>query len=205
MQEAIEVETEGFGLRQFEIVKENLLTALRQIKAALENDIYGELSARKSRSNSPLMSNKIFVVHGHDQGLKTDVERFLHEIGLEPVVLHREVDEGATIIEKFEKHSDVGFALILLSPDEISYTLDQSNVADESRKTELRARPNVIFEFGYFVGKLGRARVCCLHKGKVVLPSYLNGLVYKHVEGDIEGQAYAIIRELKAAGYEVKV
>ena len=201
----METETSGFDQRQFETVKENLLTALAQIKEALENDVYGELSVRKGRSNSPLVSNKVFVVHGHDDGLKTDVERFLHEIGLEPVVLHRQADEGATIIEKFEKHSDVGFAFILLTPDEISYTVDQSNKPENSRKTECRARPNVIFEFGYFVGKLSRKRVCCLHKGDVVLPSDLNGLVYKHVEESLDAQAYSIIRELKAAGYDVKV
>jgi predicted nucleotide-binding protein len=82
-----------------------------------------------------------------------------------PVVLHREADEGATVIEKFEKHSDVGFAFILLTPDEIGYTVDQINIPEADKVIEYRARPNVIFEFGYFVGKLGRKRVCCLHKG----------------------------------------
>lgn len=66
-------------------------------------------------------TKKVFVVHGRDEVAKTGLEVFLHEIGLEPIVLHRQADEGLTIIEKFEKHSDVGYAFILLTPDEVAY------------------------------------------------------------------------------------
>ncbi|MBB1273197.1 TIR domain-containing protein [Psychromonas sp. SR45-3] len=197
--------TEGNEPDKFEIAKSNLVKALKILATTLKNDVYGELKAEKSTPTSAALSNKIFVVHGHDQSLKTDIERFLHEIGLVPVVLHREADEGATVIEKFEKHSDVGFAFILLTPDEIGYTVDQINIPEPDKVIEYRARPNVIFEFGYFVGKLGRNRVCCLHKGDVVLPSDLNGLVYKKVDGSVDPQAYAIIRELKAAGYKISM
>ena len=93
----------------------------------------------------------------------------------------------------------------MLTPDEISYTVAQINIPETDKVIEYRARPNVIFEFGYFVGKLGRNRVCCLHKGDVVLPSDLNGLVYKKVDGSVDPQAYAIIRELKAAGYKISM
>ena len=59
-------------------------------------------------------------MHGRNEIAKTNLEVFLHEISLEPVVLHRQADEGLTIIEKFEKHSNVGYAFILLTPDEIA-------------------------------------------------------------------------------------
>ncbi len=205
VQDGISSSTEGNGSDKFDIAKSNLIKALKVVAANLENDVYGELKKSKSEAKSPLLSNKVFVVHGHDQGLKTDIERFLHEIGLTPVVLHREADQGATIIEKFEKHSDVGYAFILLTPDEISYTVDQVEIEVAHRKIEYRSRPNVIFEFGYFVGKLGRSRVCCLHKGDVVVPSDLDGLVYKKVNDSIDSQAYSIIRELKAAGYQINM
>ncbi|QSX28541.1 nucleotide-binding protein [Shewanella cyperi] len=203
--EGIAARTEGNGPDQFDIAKSNLVKALKTLKDSLTDDVFGELKQEKSTSKSAALSNKVFVVHGHDQSLKTDVERFLHEVGLTPVVLHREADEGATIIEKFEKHSDVGFAFILLTPDEVSYTVDQIERPDADRNTEFRARPNVIFEFGYFVGKLGRSRVCCLHKGNVVVPSDLSGLIYKKVDNSIDPQAYAIIKELKAAGYKISM
>jgi len=202
---AIDIDTSGNYFSKFEEVKSSLLTALENTKNALVEDVYGELKQEESENSSPALSNKVFIVHGHDTQLKSDVERFIHEIGLEPVVLHRQADNGNTVIEKFEENSDVGYAFILLTPDEISMTKDQMDVSEDARVTEFRARPNVIFEFGYFIGKLGRSKVCCLHKGDVTIPSDLAGLVYKKVDDSVDAQAYAIIKELKNAGYEIKV
>ncbi|EKO3409300.1 nucleotide-binding protein [Vibrio fluvialis] len=209
---AVELVNSGFSTRtygnsidSFNTAKDSIIRALNNTLEALKEDVYGELKEQKSESQSPAISNKVFVVHGHDNELKNDVERFIHEIGLEPIVLHRQVDGGATVIEKIEANSDVGYAFILLTPDEYAYTKDQQTLEESHRHIELRARPNVIFEFGYFVGKLGRNRVCCLHKGDVVVPSDISGLVYKKVESSIETQAYAIIRELKAAGYNLSM
>jgi predicted nucleotide-binding protein len=203
--DAIGIGTEGNKLEHFELAKTTFLKALHLTLDALEEDTFGELKKTSSSSRSLSLSNKVFIVHGHDHGFKTEVEQFIHEIGLEAVVLHRKPDEGRTIIEKFEKHSDVGYAFILLTPDEVAYTVDQDNYSDEDRKKEKRARPNVIFEFGYFVGRLGRSRVCCLHKGDVTLPSDLDGLIYKKIEGSLDSQAYSLIKELKAAGYNVNI
>jgi predicted nucleotide-binding protein len=146
---------------------------------------------------------KVFVVHGHDDAAKTNLEVFLHEVGLEPVVLHRQADQGLTVIEKFEKHSEVGYAFILLTPDEAAYLAADAQKPESERKIEWRARPNVIFEFGYFIGKLGRSRVCCLYTGNVSLPSDVNGMIYKRYEKSVEEVGYSIIKDLKAAGYEV--
>jgi predicted nucleotide-binding protein len=148
-------------------------------------------------------SKRVFVVHGHDEAAKTSLEVFLHEIGLEPIVLHRQADEGLTIIEKFEKHSDVGYAFVLLTPDEVSYLSAEENRPDADRNKEFRARPNVLFEFGYFVGKLGRSRVCCLYFGNVSLPSDVSGMIYKKYEKSIDEVAYGIIKDLRAAGYAI--
>lgn len=172
---------------------------------AVNEDTFGELRQPSAESVSPTISNKVFVVHGHDSALKAEIEQFLSQVGLEAVVLHRQPDQGQTIIEKFEKYSDVGYAIILLTPDEVAYTVAQRALPAEQRATEMRARPNVIFEFGYFVGKLGRSRVCCIHKGEVVLPSDLHGLVYKKVDSSLESQAFGLIRELKTAGYQIMI
>jgi len=152
----------------------------------------------------PKRSNKVFVVHGRDEVSKTSLEVFLRENGLEPIVLHRQADEGLTIIEKFEKHSDVGYAFILLTPDEIAYLAPDDSKPDNERGKEFRARPNVIFEFGYFVAKLSRARVCCLHTGDVELPSDVSGMIYKKFNHNVEEVAYSIIKDLRAAGYELR-
>ena len=154
---------------------------------------------------SAAADGRVFIVHRHDNELKTDLEVFLKNVGLDPIVLHREADQGATLLEKFERHSDVGYAFILLTPDEVACTVDQLSLAESERAMEKRARPNVIFEFGFFVGRLGRSRVCCLYKGDVTLPSDLNGLVYKKVTDSVEGQGFSLIKELRAAGYAINV
>ncbi|MDQ3267191.1 MAG: nucleotide-binding protein [Pseudomonadota bacterium] len=178
---------------------DSLIERLELIPIAVQ---VAESEQQMPTTNSP-KTKKVFVVHGHDEVAKTSLEVFLHEIGLEPIVLHRQADQGLTIIEKFEKYSDVGYAFILLTPDEVAYVAADSEKPEASRKTELRARPNVIFEFGYFVGKLGRSRVCCLYTGNVSLPSDLSGMIYKRYEKSIEEVAYSVIKDLKATGYGV--
>jgi predicted nucleotide-binding protein len=202
---AVKITTEGNYSKDFERAKSTILKALRLTLDATKEDAFNELRRSGPRSTSHSLSNKIFVVHGHDHTLKTEVETFLYDIGLDPVVLHRKPDEGATVIEKFEKHSDVGYAFILLTPDEVAYAIDEEDKEDEKREKEKRARPNVIFEFGYFVGKLSRKRVCCLYKGDVTLPSDLSGLVYKKLDGPLESQKFSLVKELKAAGYQIKI
>lgn len=158
---------------------------------------------KKDPDGHTIKTKKVFIVHGRDEVSKTNLEVFLREIGLEPIVLHRQADIGQTVIEKFEANSDVGFAFILLTPDEIAYLTPQDSLPDDEREKELRARPNVMFEFGYFVGKLGRSKVCCLYTGDVVIPSDLNGLIYKKYASNIEEVAYSIIKDLKATGYDI--
>ncbi len=169
----------------------------------LKNTTSSDAAAEENSSHAQSKTKKVFIVHGHDEVAKTSLEVFLHEIGLEPVVLHRQADEGLTVIEKFEKHSDVGYAFILLTPDEIAYIKSEQAKQDDERGKEFRARPNVIFEFGYFVGKLGRSRVCCLYTGDVSLPSDVGGMIYKKFTSNIEEVAYSIIKDLKASGYAI--
>lgn len=188
----------------YELAKSYYMGALRAALEVLDEDTFGEIKGGETKG--PLnYSNRVFVVHGRDESAKQQLEIFLAEIGLEPVVLHRETDGGRTLIEKFEHYADVGYAFILLTPDEIAYVSNEDGNSDDERLKERRARPNVIFEFGYFVGKLGRHRTCCLLKEPVVVPSDLNGLVYKSFNGSVEEIGYAIIKELRAAGYKLSV
>ena len=86
-------------------------------------------------------------------------------------------NSGRTIIEKFEVFSsDIVFAVILLTPDDVGAP------ANEATALNLRARQNVILELGYFIGRLGRTKVCALHKGCVELPSDYQGVVYVEVD-----------------------
>ena len=140
--------------------------------------------------------NKIFIVHGRDESARETVARFLERLELEPVVLHEQPNEGRTIIEKFEDYAGVGFAVVLLTPD------DLGALKDEKDNLKPRARQNVVFELGYFIGKLGRKNVCALLKGDVEKPSDYDGVLYPRLD-DEGGWKMALIQELKAAGFDV--
>ena len=191
----------GNGSDKFESAQGFILGSLSAAVDTLEFEPKVEEDGKRTFEKN----NRVFVVHGHNEKLKNQLEIFLIEIGLEPVVLHRKPDEGLTIIEKFEKYSDVGYAFILLTPDDVSYSASEANMLDSDRKKEMRARPNVIFEFGYFVGKLGRKRVCCLYNEGVSLPTDVSGMIYKEIIDNVEEAAFAILKDLKAAGYNVTV
>jgi predicted nucleotide-binding protein len=204
--DASNINTEGNHEISFNLVKDKIIHALNLILVQLVGrDDFCELKDAGSTSTAVRYSNKVFIVHGHDESFKTEVENFIRYIKLDPIVLHKQPDEGNTIIEKIEKYSDVGYAFILLSPDDIAYEKVQENMADKDRTIEYRARQNVIFEHGYFVAKLKRSRVCCLYKGDVTLPSDLGGLLYKKIGSSIEDKGLEIIKELKSAGYDIKI
>ncbi len=203
LRSAQSVMTLGNYSDKFEHAKSHYIAALENALTVLTEDTFGELISRKNAIAPHDLTNKVFIVHGHDTVAKNDLEAILREMGLDPVVLHRQVDAGKTIIEKFEEHADVGFAFILLTPDELAFLVSEKEAPEHERAMEFRARPNVIFEFGYFVGKIGRSRTCCLYTGDVSLPSDLNGLLYKKYTSSVEEVAYSIQKELKAAGYNL--
>ena len=140
-------------------------------------------------------TKEIFVIHGRDNEAKETVARFLQNLGLTPVILHEQPNQGRTIIEKFEQHTQVGFAVALLTPDDVGA------LKNEEKKLKPRARQNVVFELGYFLGRLGRERVCALTKGNVELPSDYDGVVY--ISLDDGGWKMELIRELRNVGFEV--
>jgi predicted nucleotide-binding protein len=204
IEDALAIPIRGYGINKFKQCRSYIIGVLQVAIETSKDDVFGELQSDSAIAPGKL-SNKVFVVHGHDEVAKSDLEIILREIGLDPIVLHRKADQGQTIIEKFEKHADVGYALILLTPDEVSYLKKYDACSDDERVKELRARPNVIFEFGYFVGRLGRSKVCCLYTGDVALPTDVSGMIYKPYSANVKEVAYDIIKDLKASGYQLNM
>jgi len=139
-------------------------------------------------------SRKVFIVHGHDDGARETVARFLERIDLEPIILHEQANQGRTVIEKVVAHGDVGFAVVLLTPD------DEGCV--KGGDLEPRARQNVLLELGYFIGRLGREKVCALKRGTLDIPSDFAGVVWENMDGN-GGWKQSLARELEAAGHEI--
>jgi predicted nucleotide-binding protein len=145
--------------------------------------------------NSTTDTSKVFIVHGHDELNKLIIARTLMQLGLNPIILHEQANAGKTLIEKFEHNSNVGFAIILLTADDLGKAKNDADLKS-------RARQNVILELGYFIGKLGRDKVMALHEEGVELPSDLAGFVY--VALDKSGHwKYELVKELQTAGYSV--
>jgi predicted nucleotide-binding protein len=150
-------------------------------------------TAEANKEGAP--SNRVFIVHGHDELLKTKAARFLEKLGFEPIILHEQASKGKTIIEKIEEYTDVGFAVVLYTADDKG----ASNADAEKGTLAARARQNVVFEHGYLIAKLGRNRVVPLVGDKVELPSNISGIVYVS-KSDWQ---LDIAKEMKAAGYTV--
>lgn len=141
------------------------------------------------------LTRKVFVVHGHDNQMKEAVARFLERFEFEAIILHEQASGGDTIIEKFERNSAVSYAVVLLSPDDLGAAKDKSS------DLQPRARQNVVLELGYFIGKLGRARVCPLVRGPLEVPSDFHGVVYVPFEG--EDWKIHLVKELKHLGFQI--
>jgi len=142
------------------------------------------------------LGSDIFIVHGRDEGAKQAVARLLEKLNLNPIILHEKPNRGQTIIEKFEAYGNPAFAVILLTPDDVGA------LATEKDNLKSRARQNVIFELGFFIGKIGRKHVCALCKGNVERPSDYDGILYVPMD-DAGGWELKLAKEIKAAGIDV--
>ncbi len=118
---------------------------------------------------SSMNSRGVFIVHGHDEKNLLRLKEILRERWkLEPIVLSAKPGKGRTIIEKFEAEAQsAAFAFVVLTPDD-SIAKDGAGYS--------QARPNVIFELGWFYGRLGRAKVCILFKKGTTIHSDLSGV-----------------------------
>jgi hypothetical protein len=126
----------------------NVQKALRTLLKA--RDLLPFLAAEK-QTRIPRAENakKVFIVHGHNDALKTAAARLLTKLELEPIILHEQPNKGRTIIEKFLDYTDVAFALVLLTAD------DRGGSANEPPENySLRARQNVILELGFLSAAL---------------------------------------------------
>ena len=140
-------------------------------------------------------NNKVFIVHGHDGELKEKVARRLEQQGIEAIILSEQVNRGRTIIEKLEAYSDVNVAIIL-------FTQDDLGVAKEEKGNEkYRARQNVVFEAGYFMGYLGRENIIMIADENVEIPGDLSGMVYT----TRDSWEFEMLKELNAAGMIVNM
>jgi len=137
--------------------------------------------------------NRVFIVHGHDELLKSELQLLLTRAGVNNLVLHEQADKGRTIIDKLvEESKGANYAIALISPD------------DKLESGQARARQNVILEIGYFMGKLGKERVRLLKKGDVEIPSDLQGVLYENYD-KAGAWKFKLLKEIQAVGIYVNM
>lgn len=186
---------------------EDLSELLKGISLLLSNPKFSQSMVQEKlpRENVPhedLISqtnsnNQVFIVHGHNQGTLQTVARYIESLECKAIVLHEQPNLGRTIIEKFIESSKVGYAVVLLTAD------DRGGLVDlPFDQQKFRARQNVILELGFFMGKLGRERVCALCEENIEIPSDYSGVLYIAID-KIGAWKIQLAKELKHAGINI--
>ena len=141
---------------------------------------------------------KVFISHGHDEEAITTVAEFVENLGLKVTVLDEQPNNDLTVIDSLEKYADdTGFAIALLTPDDVGALKDEAG-----RQLNPRARQNVIFELGYFIGKLNPNQVCLLYKEGVELPSGIRDVAYVPMDG-ADAWKLKLSQEMQNAGLPI--
>lgn len=127
-------------------------------------------------------SKKVYVIGELDEPLCVQLLQFLHEIGLEEVNIEREYGKKIPL-DLLVVDTEIKFAFFVIHPDDVIYAM---------------------FEIGHFVGKLGNDRVCVIHGADVNIPKSIPGVITKMITVKLEEASFGILKDLKAAGYEIK-
>lgn len=147
---------------------------------------------------APERNKKVFVVYGHDDHAKTQLEAMLRRWDLEPLILDQLISSGQTIIEKLEEYtSQVNFGIVLATPDDIGYPKN-----DEANK-QYRVRQNVVLELGMLLARVGREKVAILlsQAEKMEKPSDIEGLIYIPFTDNVEEAKLSLAKEMNNNGY----
>lgn len=147
-----------------------------------------------SRASLTPSTREVFIIHGHDELNWRRLSALLRDkFQLEPNIIATRAGQSQSIIDKFETNaSRCAFAFALFTPDDVVEK-------DDTRYHQ--GRPNVIFETGWFVGRLGKRRVLLLLKDGTKIHSDLDGLNRVQFRDNIEDKYLEIERELIAAGF----
>jgi predicted nucleotide-binding protein len=184
-------------------IDEKLFRDLKKVKIEdneIRNSIKSIVLKRTNGKKVEEESNKdskekreIFIVHGRDKTPALELARFIEgRYPIQAIFLDEQAHRGATLPEKLEKYLAVDYAIITLTPDDIG--------ALKGEPLRERGRQNVIFEWGLFIGKIGRKKICLLIKGEVEIPSDLIGIGYYRFNKNVKECFSDVEIELKEAG-----
>ena len=111
---------------------------------------------------------------------------------MKAVILNEQSNHGQTIIEKLETEGSAAGAVCL-------FTADDEGKSRVEQSAKPRARQNVVFETGYFIGRLGRENITILADKGIEIPSDLQGVVYTGTDN----WEFSLLKELRSMGYSI--
>ena len=182
------------------------------IKAKFEED-FAQYSGRETKPASPSVSSpsehtganptsskEVFVVHGHDETAKEQLELILHKLGIDHFVLANSGGGGLTIIEALEskigKHATTAFGIVLMTPDDMGYAISAG-----PDSIQPRARQNVVLEMGMLISSIGRKNMAILVKGHLEKPSDADGILYIPFNNHVKETVPRLASRLKESGF----
>jgi predicted nucleotide-binding protein len=171
---------------------QNILATVRSACTRFERDPSLLAKAKVAKANRSERGN-VFIIHGRDEAKWRELKDIVRtEFQLNPIVLLEKPDHGCkTVIEKFEYYAPTcSYAIALFTPD------DEVTANGE---TYLQARPNVIYEIGWFCGALSRSCVMLLLKEGTHMFSDFGGIIQKRFVRNVSEKIGEIRQELVAA------
>jgi len=168
----------------------------------------------------------VFIVHGRDDKPALQLQKYLRDkLKLDAVSFEdfREESGSKTIIELLEHiKNNAAYAFVIITPDDVGCLREDidklkstaligkekvqvQKVLEILQTSKTRARQNVVFEHGLFIGTLGRDNVCCLlHKDTQERPTDIDGILYVGFDRSVGETFPEITEKLKKAGLVTK-
>lgn len=181
----------SYNRKMLEDTQKGLKIAITLLFSVCDN--LNDTTIDKTKTNCIGNLNRVLIIYGHNDALKQIIARTLEKQNIEPIILNEKTDIGLTIIEKFEKHANCGAAICLFSADDFGNSLEEKNC-------NKRARQNVVFETGFYIGKFGRDKTIILADEDIEMPSDLDGVIYISTNGNYEIE---VLKSLRSIGYNV--
>lgn len=142
----------------------------------IENVTVNQNITRKEKNVALPSAKKVFIIYGcrnKNEILISEIKDFLNKKGIDGCILDDDLRIGTTVIDAFEKTAtDCQAAIVLLTPSENRYP-----------------RPNVMFEWGYFLGKYSnceKRNIILIKKANVEIPSDVNNMFFYSIKNSIE-------------------
>lgn len=158
-----------------------------------------ELLERRKTEEALRQKQNVFIIHGSDEAKWRELKDIFQSIfRLNPIILKEQADIGKTIIEKFEHYANTcSYAVAIFTPDD--------EVLDKNGERYLQSRPNVIYELGWFCGRLGRKNVMLLLKEGTSIFSDFGGIVQKRFSKNVSEKTSEIRTDLIECGILDKI